>query len=340
MATGSNSARRIASLMRPSRLDSSVCRSCQESLGRRNYASAATAPSGVASSTAPVSTPSSTGEPVYTINAGVVLSRPPQITRDLEPFEKAFFFYQKRLNERLALPFTKYFYFKRGTPADVDWKNKIKERRTPARDVGNYNAYDSDAWNDELLLGAKESEPDHMVEALVHDAETTANATSQDTSKKEEIPRPFSRVTEADKKGDQRSLNRLLSRTLYLLVQSKEGYWKFPSMPIQKDETLREAAERTLAQTAGVNMNTWMVGFHPAGHHVYTNRKPHVDQATGAVTHGEKTFFMKTRIMAGQADLSSSAEQLKDFKWLSKEEIPKYVLPQYYSHVKNMLADR
>ncbi|KAF7717610.1 39S mitochondrial ribosomal protein L46 [Penicillium ucsense] len=340
MASGSNSARRVASLMRPSRLDPGVCRSCQESLGRRSYASAATAPTGVASSTAPVSTPSSAIEPVYTINAGVVLSRPPQITRDLEPFEKAFFFYQKRLNERLALPFTKYFYFKRGTPADVDWKNKIKERRTPARDVGNYNAYDNDAWNDELLLGAKESEPEHMVEALVHDAETTANATSQDTSKKEEIPRPFSRVTEADKKGDHRSLNRLLSRTLYLLVQSKEGYWKFPSMPIEKEETLREAAERTLAQTAGVNMNTWMVGFHPAGHHVYTNRKPHVDQATGAVTHGEKTFFMKTRIMAGQADLSSSAEKLKDFKWLSKDEIPKYVLPQYYSHIKNMLADR
>lgn len=181
-------------------------------------------------------------KPVYTINAGVVLSRPPQITRDLEPFEKAYYFYQKRLNERLALPFTKYFYFKRGTPADVDWKNKIQERRTPARDIGKYNAYASDAWNDELLLGAQESEPDHQAEMLVQDAESTANATSQDTSKKEEIPRPFPRVTEADKKGDLKSLNRLLPRTLYLLVQSKEGQWNFPSSPVETDETIREVS--------------------------------------------------------------------------------------------------
>ena len=87
-------------------------------------------------------------------------------------------------------------------------------------------------------------------------------------------------------------------------------------------------------------MNTWMVGYHPVGHHVYNFRRPKVDQETGTQLLGEKTFFMKTRIMAGQADLSASVEQLKDFKWLSKDEIPQYVLPQYYSNIKNMLADR
>lgn len=216
----------------PSIIDSGVCRSCQETIGRRSYASAA--PAATESTTTPPAV-----KPAYTINAGVVLSRPPQITRDLEPFEKAFYFYQKRLNERLALPFTKYFYFKRGTPADEDWKKKIQERRTAARDIGKYNAYDSDAWNDELLLGAQESEPAHQIEALVQDAESTANATSQDTSKKEEIPRPYPRITEADKKNDQKSLDRLLSRTLYLLVQSNEGHWKFPTSPVETGETLR-----------------------------------------------------------------------------------------------------
>lgn len=219
----------------PSIVDSGVCRSCQGTLGRRSYASAAPA-----TEATPASASIETAlKPAYSINAGVVLSRPPQITRELEPFEKAFFFYQKRLNERLALPFTKYFYFKRGTPADEDWKKKIQERRTAARDIGKYNAYDSDAWNDELLLGSPESEPEHQIEALVQDAESTANATSQDTSKKEEIPRPYPRITEADKKNDQKSLDRLLSRTLYLLVQSKEGHWKFPSSPVESGETLR-----------------------------------------------------------------------------------------------------
>lgn len=229
----------------PSVFDSRVCRSCQQTLGRRSYASTTETPTestnlSSADTSFPVVTPS------YSINAGVVLSRPPQITRDLTPFEKAYFFYQKRLNERLVLPFTKYFYFKPGTPADEDWKRKVKERQTPARDVGKYNAYAKDAWNDELLIGAKEAEPENMIETLVQDAEATANATSQDTSKKEEIPRPFPRVTEADRKGDQKSLNRLLSKTLYLLVQHEKGYWKLPNSPVEAGESLRLVSSPSL----------------------------------------------------------------------------------------------
>ncbi|KAL2819250.1 ribonuclease H-like domain-containing protein [Aspergillus granulosus] len=315
-----------------------VCRSCQETLVRRNYASAATPINPESSSSTSPTFP--VVKPTYTINAGVLLSRPPQITRDLTDFEKAYFFYQKRLNERLVLPFTKYFYFKRGTPADEDWKRKVRERQTPARDIGKYNAYSKEAWNDELLVGAPESEPEHLVEALISDAESTANNTSQDTSKKEEIPRPHPRVTEADRKGDFQSLNRALQRTLYLLVQAKEGYWKLPSSPIVAEETLRLAAERTLAESAGVNMNTFMVGYHPVGHHVYNAIKPKTDETTGATIAGEKTFFMKSRIMAGQADLSNNVQNLKDFKWLAKEEIAKYVRPQYYASIKNMLAER
>lgn len=87
-------------------------------------------------------------------------------------------------------------------------------------------------------------------------------------------------------------------------------------------------------------MNTWMVGYHPAGHHVYTNRKPRIDQAAGTETLGEKTFFMKSRIMTGQADLATNVQNLDDFKWLSKDEISQHVLPQYYSYIKNMLVDR
>ncbi|KAL2797528.1 ribonuclease H-like domain-containing protein [Aspergillus keveii] len=315
-----------------------VCRSCKETLVRRNYASAATQINPETSSSTSPTFP--VVSPTYTINAGVLLSRPPQITRDLTDFEKAYYFYQKRLNERLVLPFTKYFYFKRGTPADEDWKRKVRERQTAARDIGKYNAYSKDAWNDELLVGAPESEPDHIVETLISDAESTANNTSQDTSKKEEIPRPHPRITEADRKGDTQSLNRALQRTLYLLVQSKEGYWKLPSSPIAVEETLRLAAERTLAESAGINMNTFMVGYHPVGHYVYNARKPKTDESTGVTIAGEKTFFMKSRIMAGQADLSNNVQNLQDFKWLAKEEIAKYVLPPYYANIKNMLAER
>ncbi|KAL1857730.1 hypothetical protein Plec18167_001869 [Paecilomyces lecythidis] len=348
MAAGSNGAKRIATLLRPSVFDSAVCRSCQETLVRRNYATAAAAAAQSQAEPAPPSPGSSKPDtaathpvlkPTYVINAGVVLSRPPQVTRDLTPFEKSYYFYQKRLNERLALPFTRYFYFKRGTPADEDWKRKYRERQTPSRDIGKYNAYSPEAWNDELLVGAVESEPEHQVEMLVRDAEGTTSG-SQEGSKKEEVPRPFPRVTEADQKNDQKSLNRALQRTLYLLVQTKEGYWKFPSSPVEQGESLRLAAERTLAQSAGINMNTWMVGYHPIGHHIYNNRKPKVDEKAGIQLLGEKTFFMKGRIMAGQADLKANSLGLQDFKWLAKDEIQSLVLPQYFSHIRNVLAER
>lgn len=49
---------------------------------------------------------------------------------------------------------------------------------------------------------------------------------------------------------------------------------------------------------------------------------------------------MKGRIMAGQADLTANERDLKDYKWLVKEEIEQYVLPQYFSMIKNMLSER
>lgn len=87
-------------------------------------------------------------------------------------------------------------------------------------------------------------------------------------------------------------------------------------------------------------MNTWMVGYHPVGHYVYKNRKQRLDEANGVEHLGEKTFYLKARIMAGQADLSANLQNLQSFKWLTKEEIEKYVRAQYFSSIKNMLAER
>ena len=168
-----------------------------------------------------------------------MLSRPPIITRDLTAFEKAFFFYQRRLNERLALPFGRYFYYEKGTPGEVEWKRKIKQRQTSARDIGVYNAYSEEGWNDELLVGAKESEPEHQLEALMKDAEDVGEEgnVAVDTTK-EPVERPMPRVTEADKAGDVKSLNRALQRTLYLVVKGGKGGWTFPTARLEPKEDL------------------------------------------------------------------------------------------------------
>lgn len=198
----------------------------------------------------------------HKIKASVLLSRPPMLTRDLTPFEKAYFLYQRRLNERLALPFTRYFYYPRGTPGDVEWKRKVKERRTPARDIGLYNAYSrEEGWHDELLVGAQESEPEHQMEALVKDAEVEDTelegeegaADLAGRKKKEKVERPMPRVTEADRMGDLKSLNRALTRTLYLVVKEggKRGRWGFPSSSLLVKESLHTVSSGEIYEMIG-----------------------------------------------------------------------------------------
>jgi large subunit ribosomal protein L46 len=47
------------------------------------------------------------------------------------------------------------------------------------------------------------------------------------------------RATEADKNGDDKSLDRMLQRTLFLLVKNKEDSWQFPTASIDGKESLR-----------------------------------------------------------------------------------------------------
>jgi len=89
-----------------------------------------------------------------------------------------------------------------------------------------------------------------------------------------------------------------------------------------------------MADTAGVNMNTWFVGRVPIGFHEEKYRT----KTTGEV--GLKTFFLKARIMAGQANLKGNKFGLSDFQWLAKEEVQKAVDHHYWHSIRNMLADR
>ena len=233
-----------------------MCFSCRrKGFLSRNYASAATAEAIAEEPSAPSHQPARqpnhvapVARPYYRLQAGVVLSRPPQITRDLHPFESSYFFYQRRLDDRLALPFTRYFYFKKGTPADIEWKRKQKERITPARDIGKYDAYGEEAWNDELLLDAKESSADFQLNSLLDDAASPGVGGGPDAgvevgaeqvaARRTEVEKPMPRVTEADKNGDVTSLNRALQRSLYLLVRDGEGMWQFPSADLLRKEAM------------------------------------------------------------------------------------------------------
>lgn len=94
-------------------------------------------------------------------------------------------------------------------------------------------------------------------------------------------------------------------------------------------------------------MNTWFVASHPIGHLVESAAQENNTKSTESKENtgsteieAEKTFFMKARIFAGQADLNDNSYGVEEFKWLSKEEVEKHVTPEYWASVKNMLVEQ
>lgn len=187
---------------------------------------------------------------LYSLKAGLILSRPPLLTREQTAFEKAFYLYQKRLNERLATPFARHFYFKTGQPATIDFSIKWSERgHTMAREIGRMVRSGKWAWDDELLVGKGDelAEPDSVREALYTDAESRVSEDGEALTFEDRIriERPLPRETEGDRSGDLRRLDRALDRTLYLVVK-KGGLWRFPQARVWPDEGLHEVCVSNL----------------------------------------------------------------------------------------------
>lgn len=184
----------------------------------------------------------------YHIRSGLILTRPPLLTREQTPFESAFYLYQKRLNERLSAPFRRAFYFRQDTAADLDWRLKHQEREGVAgRDIGRYKSRGRLSWNDELLIGSATSDPAQVVEKLVQDAEMRVSEDGEVIAPEDRVKleRPRPRRTEADENGDVRRLDRALDQTLYLVVRRGKGEsatWGFPTGAVKTDEALHEVS--------------------------------------------------------------------------------------------------
>jgi large subunit ribosomal protein L46 len=171
------------------------------------------------------------------------LTRAPLLSRELTPFESSFFLYQKRLNERLSAAFRRRFYFRPDTAADLDWIVKVRERRgTAGRDIGVYDPRGPLSWNDELLVGSRISDRRKLLNTLLRDAEIRVSEDGEMLSKDDRVPveQPQPRRTQADENNDVKRLDRALDRTLYFVVQDREGSWRFPTTFLEKDENLHE----------------------------------------------------------------------------------------------------
>ncbi len=84
-------------------------------------------------------------------------------------------------------------------------------------------------------------------------------------------------------------------------------------------------------------MNTWIVGRVPIAHLVRTTAAL---ADTDAGINSLRTFFLKGRIMAGQANLEGNTLGASAFQWLTKDELAATLPKYYYSSVKNAMPSR
>ncbi|CAE6450691.1 unnamed protein product [Rhizoctonia solani] len=131
------------------------------------------------------------------------------------------------------------------------------------------------------------------------------------------------REHESDRTGDVKNLNRKGDRNLYLLVNGTDG-WRLPQGPTEQGAALHTAALEKLHSECGPDMDTWVVGRYPVG--VHQSSKPG----------SSMVLFFKAHIFAGQAKPNGTS--VKDFAWLTTEEIKEKVAPEYWASISQMLS--
>ncbi|KAJ6547153.1 50S ribosomal subunit L30 [Mycena capillaripes] len=239
----------------------------------------------------------------------VILNRAPILTPSPTVFERAFYAYQQRIRRALHNPFPSEFYFKQGSLLEARFNSEERFRERVA--WGPTYAKEEDVSPEKQA--AEQAAMDQM--AL------------QEQSDEKLMPR----VHPSDAARDYHSLDRKGRRNLYLLIQrteDKKAIWEFPRGPAEQGELLHQAAQRELYAKCGTHMDTWIVARKPIGMY-----KPSVPDAPSP----EKiTFFFKAHIMAGQVRPGKS---VKDFAWVTKQEVETRVKNEYWEGVKDMLSD-
>lgn len=247
------------------------------------------------------------------IAAGLILSRIPLVTPEINQLEKQYYEYQNELKRRLMWTFPYYFYYKNGTVAE---RRFISAQRGPV-------SKQPGVWYPKGVPDVKHNRERSQKQEIVLPRESSEGGSQG----KNDLSRPIvpnSRITEADKRGDLASLERQLARTLYLLVEGSNGEWRFPSFTVENNTPLHISANKGLKALGGEELLTWSVSNTPAG--MLKNSA------------GDHVFLMKEHILAGKFQLQNRKE-FKNFAWLTKDEIKQRVADEYYAETGFLLAD-
>mmetsp|Transcript_21729 Transcript_21729/g.28127 ORF Transcript_21729/g.28127 Transcript_21729/m.28127 type:complete len:292 (+) Transcript_21729:75-950(+) len=173
-----------------------------------------------------------------------------------------------------------------------------------------------------LLAYGKEYPEEYNILEPGHEVNTDGELLAQ---LKEAGFTPAPRITEADEKDDRHSLERALPKSLYLMIALKNrrpgpmGKWGFPQGLIKPEETMRESAERIVAEQLGQNMDLFWLSNAPEGWFFYP-----FSEATQkkAKAYGEKIWFYRTQLIGGEPNIHS---RMEDYAWVQSTEFNDYV---------------
>lgn len=268
--------------------------------------------------------------PLENIRASLILSRTPIVTPDMSESDKKFYKYQEQLERRLMWTFPKWFYFKKGTVAEREF-TKAQKYPIPSH---------PGVWFPKGLPDIKH-ERDRRFRQDIILPKKAPEEESGDMENETRAIKLNSRITEADKKNDQASLERKLARTLYLLVK-QDGQWKFPTFPIENEDVpLNEVAENGLRRVGGNKINTWNVSRTPAGILKYSNGKLlDCEQSESSSVKDSsivRDYLIKSHILAGKF-VPQDNQGVEAYKWLVKEELEPLLGKAYFSQVDFLLS--
>lgn len=142
-----------------------------------------------------------------------------------------------------------------------------------------------------------------------------SGSTETDTSS---MWQPASRVTQADKSGDTKTLNRRLDQRLVLLLKAPKGpegcsVWQLPTVEHRSPESIRDTAERAVSTVLSTSrLRTFTLGNAPAAAYPQPDR-------LGTL------FYVKMQLIEGTVEAEPpSGARWHDFAWVAADELPHY----------------
>uniref|UniRef100_A0A7R9YFF1 Ribosomal protein L46 N-terminal domain-containing protein n=1 Tax=Pinguiococcus pyrenoidosus TaxID=172671 RepID=A0A7R9YFF1_9STRA len=144
---------------------------------------------------------------------------------------------------------------------------------------------------------------------------------------------PEMQLTDADKRGDTRSLQRQLTQPMYLIFKGKSGAWQFPQASHQEGEPLRATAKRAFGTVVGTSVRVHPGGAFPLGYWWYAYPE---DRQAKMKAYGAKVFYLRSTYLSGDVDIRIP-DRVVDYAWVTPEELGDYFSEDLYAYLKHIV---